>query len=57
MREVVCAWCGTQLGIAAQSSDAAARSHGICVDCERVLTEALNALLVATPTRDQNSGG
>jgi hypothetical protein len=55
MREVVCAWCGRR--IAAQPSGAAARSHGICVDCERVLTEALDALFVSAPVRDQNSGG
>jgi hypothetical protein len=56
MREVVCAWCGAQLGIVAPSSDAAARSHSICLDCQRVLIEALGALFAATPVRDQNSG-
>jgi hypothetical protein len=56
MGEVVCAWCGRQLGIAALSLDATARSHGICLDCERVLTEALNALFVAPAAKDQNSG-
>jgi hypothetical protein len=55
MREVVCAWCGTRID--AQSSDTAARSHGICLDCERVLTEALDPLFVPAPASDQNSDG